>query len=104
MEAEDGSIFTGCNIENLSFGLTICAERVAFGSAVAAGHQRFRHLAVCSDSKVPVTPCGACRQVMAEFCDELKVTSATLAGDTYSTNLSTLLPRGEINGIQPLQP
>lgn len=95
LEAEDGTIFTGCNVENLSFGLTICAERVAFGTAVAAGHKRFRRLVVCSDSKEPVTPCGACRQVMAEFCDELEVTSVNLTGDVFPTKLSTLLPRAK---------
>ncbi len=95
LEAEDGTIFTGCNVENLSFGLTICAERVAISTAVAAGHRSFRKLVVCAESKEPVTPCGACRQFMAEFCDELEVCSINLAGNEYHTHLSVLLPRAK---------
>ncbi len=95
IETADGTIFTGCNVENLSFGLTICAERVAISTAVAAGHRSFRKLVVCADSNVPVTPCGACRQVMAEFCDELEVCSINLAGIEHLTNLSVLLPRAK---------
>lgn len=63
----DGRIFTGCNVENLSYGLTMCAERVAIGAAVAAGARNFRMIAVVADTAVPISPCGACRQVMAEF-------------------------------------
>jgi cytidine deaminase len=95
LETEDGTVFVGCNVENISFGLTMCAERVAFGAAVAAGHRSFRRLVVCSDSKEPVTPCGACRQVMAEFCDDLDVLSVNLTGDEYATKLSVLLPRSK---------
>ena len=60
-------IFGGCNVENLSYGLTICAERVAIGSAIAAGAKKLRAIAVVADTDTPVSPCGACRQVMAEF-------------------------------------
>lgn len=63
----DGRIFTGCNVENLSYGLTQCAERTAICSAVAAGARDFILLAVVADTAVPISPCGACRQVMAEF-------------------------------------
>lgn len=65
--AEDGRIFTGCNVENLSYGLTNCAERVAIGTAVAAGVRKFLAVAVVADTSVPISPCGACRQVLAEF-------------------------------------
>lgn len=65
--AADGRIFTGCNVENLSFGLTNCAERVAIGSAIAAGVRDFVVVVVVADTAVPISPCGACRQVMAEF-------------------------------------
>jgi cytidine deaminase len=62
-----GRIFTGCNVENLSYGLSICAERVAIGAAIAAGVREFLAIAVVADTQVPISPCGACRQVLAEF-------------------------------------
>jgi cytidine deaminase len=65
--AKDGRIFTGCNVENISYGLTNCAERVAIGAAVAAGVREFLAVAVVADTGVPISPCGACRQVLAEF-------------------------------------
>lgn len=67
VETSDGKIFSGCNVENLSFGLTICAERAAIFSAVAAGHRDFARIVVVADTDQPISPCGACRQVMAEF-------------------------------------
>lgn len=65
--AKDGRIFLGCNVENISYGLTNCAERVAIGAAIAAGVREFVAVAVVADTEVPISPCGACRQVLAEF-------------------------------------
>lgn len=87
----DGRVFTGCNVENLSYGLTICAERVALTSAIAAGAREFTMIAVVADTKVPISPCGACRQVMAEF----QVPRVILANrnERLDFSLPELLPR-----------
>ena len=69
----DGTVFPGCNIENSSYGLTICAERTAMFSAIAAGKRKFKALAIVSTGKKPPSPCGACRQVLAEFCGNIPV-------------------------------
>ncbi len=90
--AADGRIFTGCNVENLSYGLTICAERVAVGAAVAAGQRRFLAALVIADTRQPISPCGACRQVLAEFGD-FPLLLATEDGAQEIFALSTLLPR-----------
>jgi cytidine deaminase len=89
----DGRLFTGCNVENLSYGLTICAERNAIGAAVAAGVREFAAIAIVADTREPVSPCGACRQVMAEFGD-FKIFSATLEGKIFESKVSEMLPRG----------
>ena len=93
LRATTGEIFTGCNVENVSYGLTICAERVAVGSAVQAGLTRFNGLAIVSDSTEPVVPCGACRQVLAEFCPDLPIISRTVSGLTAEFALDTLFPK-----------
>lgn len=91
--AAGGRIFCGCNVENLSYGLTICAERVAIGSAIAAGAREFLALAVVADTNEPISPCGACRQVMAEFGD-FPVRAANGAGLVFEQAVSLWLPRG----------
>jgi cytidine deaminase len=88
-----GRIFTGCNVENLSFGLAICAERAAVTAAIGANEREFRALVVVADSREPVTPCGACRQVLAEFAPSLPVRSANLNGHVFEASLAELLPR-----------
>jgi cytidine deaminase len=87
----DGRVFGGCNVENISFGLTSCAEQVAVGSAIAAGPRRIDAIAVVAETRVPISPCGACRQVLAEFGDPL----VCLANRTERLvfRLSELLPR-----------
>jgi cytidine deaminase len=88
----EGRVFTGCNVENVSFGLTMCAERVALGTAIAAGVSAFRAIVIVADTKLPVSPCGACRQVLAEFAPELEIVLATRA-EAQRFSLAELLPR-----------
>lgn len=91
--AESGKIYTGCNIENASYGLTCCAERNAIFAAVGAGERRFKMLAVAADSPEPVAPCGACRQVIAEFGIPL-VVMGNLKEATKNMTAEELLPYG----------
>jgi cytidine deaminase len=91
LEAEDGRVFVGCNVENASYGLTICAERAAVCAAVAAGAQRFRRAVVVSDADPPAAPCGACRQVLSEFGRDLAVDGVSPAGVVHWT-IAELLP------------
>ena len=92
VQCKSGAVFAGSNIENVSYGLTICAERVAIGSAVAAGEREFVAIAVVADTIEPIALCGACRQFLAEFSPDLVIVSATVAGDRKIENLSNLLP------------
>jgi cytidine deaminase len=94
---EDNHYFLGCNIENASYGLTICAERTAIFKAISEGFHHFQGIAVVADTKSPVSPCGACRQVLAEFCSpDMKVWLANLNGDVTETSVSQLLPNAFI--------
>ena len=91
VEAASGKIFCGCNVENASYGLTVCAERIAIFNAVAAGETRLQRLAVVADSPEPVAPCGACRQVMAEF-GVRQIFMYNTAGQCKMVDMSDLLP------------
>ncbi len=90
--SEDGRIFTGCNVENASYGLTICAERNAVFSAVAAGCKTFNHIVIATDTPQPTPPCGACRQVLFEFSPGLSIGLATPSGLKSWHPLADLLP------------
>lgn len=90
---KNDQIFTGVNIENASFGLTNCAERTAFFKAVSEGNREFKHLVVAGNTDDPISPCGACRQVMVEFCEpSMPVTLVNKDGLTKDTTIAELLP------------
>ncbi len=91
--ANDGRIFTGCNVENASYGLTICAERNALFAGVAAGCRLFTHLVITTDLAGPTPPCGACRQVLNEFAPDLWIGLASPMGLLESDTLTHLLPK-----------
>jgi len=87
-----GAVVSGCNVENISFGLTMCAERVCVGKAIEQGEKGFETLAIVADTETPIVPCGACRQVLAEFAPALVITSWTLDGKNQEFSLADLLP------------
>lgn len=91
---DDGSIYTGVNIENSSYGATICAERTAFVKAVSEGHRKFRALAVTAGTDQEALPCGICRQFMYEFSPEMEVITGTDADNLNVRTLEQLLPGG----------
>ena len=90
--SEDGEIFQGANVENISLGLSVCAERNAVTTAVNAGHRRFAKVAIASDGEKSVPPCGACRQVLREFCDDMEVLLVDADGSWRKFQLSDLMP------------
>ncbi|MGB7218524.1 MAG: cytidine deaminase [Vicinamibacterales bacterium] len=92
LEAADGTVFTGCNVENASYGLTMCAERVAIFKAVSEGHRAFTRIAIVADTEAPTPPCGACRQLLWEFGGNLEVLLANLTRPTGTHRLKDLLP------------
>ena len=87
-----GKIFTGCNIENASFGLAVCAERVAIFKAVSEGSTKFEAIAVVGDTDKPCSPCGACRQVISEFGEDIVLVMSNLKGDAKIMKINELLP------------
>ncbi|MEQ1572950.1 MAG: cytidine deaminase [Vicinamibacterales bacterium] len=92
LETEDGQIITGCNIENATYGLTMCAERVAMFKALSEGHRRFRRVVVVADTQAPTPPCGPCRQILWEYAGDVEVVMANLKRETGRHRLSDLLP------------
>ncbi|HSK08995.1 MAG TPA: cytidine deaminase [Vicinamibacterales bacterium] len=92
IETADGRVFTGCNIENASYGLTLCAERVAIFKALSEGADRFTRIAVVADTGEPTPPCGPCRQILWEFAGDIDVILANLERETSRHTVKDLLP------------
>jgi cytidine deaminase len=90
---DQGRIFTGCNVENATYGLTICAERVAIFKAISEGARKFVRVAVVADTPNLTPPCGACRQILWEFCGDVELVLANLQGQRETMQLGTLFPR-----------
>lgn len=93
LETVDGEIILGCNIESASYGLTVCAERVAIWKAVSEGKKEFKSITVTVDTETLTPPCGACRQIIWEFCGDIPVTLTNLKGQTETIQMKELLPR-----------
>jgi cytidine deaminase len=93
VEDSDGRIHTGCNVENATYGLTLCAERVAIFKAISEGVRAFRRVAVVADTAVLTPPCGACRQILWEFCGDVELILANLQGKTETYQLKELFPK-----------
>ena len=93
VRAKSGRVFTGCNVENSTYGLTLCAERVAMFKALSEGERGFDAVAVVADTDVLTPPCGACRQILWEFCGDAEVILANLTGKVERHRLSALFPK-----------
>lgn len=93
IETEDGEVYSGCNVESAVYGETVCAERVAVWKALSEGARRFRRVAVVADTERLTPPCGACRQILWEFCGDAEVVLANLGGEAETMRMSELLPR-----------
>ena len=92
LECEDGTVYTGCNIENAAYSPSNCAERTAVGKAVSEGHRKFTRIAVAASTEKFCSPCGVCRQVLQEFAPELEVILVNCKGETKELTLRDLLP------------
>jgi len=93
LEDEAGRVHTGCNVENATYGLTICAERVAVFKAISEGARKFRRIAVAADTDELTPPCGACRQILWEFCGDIDIILANPRGKAETLHLRDLFPR-----------
>jgi len=93
VKTESGKVYTGCNIESASYGLTVCAERVAIWKALSEGERHFSELAVVADTEVLTPPCGTCRQIIWEFAKGATIVFANLRGDSETFHVADLLPR-----------
>jgi cytidine deaminase len=93
LEDSDGRVWTGCNIENATYGLTVCAERVAVFKAMSEGARKFTRMVIAAETASPTPPCGACRQILWEFCGDIEVILANPRGVTETFHLKDLFPR-----------
>ena len=93
LRTKAGKVYTGCNIESASYGLTVCAERVAIWKALSEGERDFTDLVVVADTESLTPPCGTCRQIIWEYCKEAKITLANLKGQRQEVDIADLLPR-----------
>jgi len=93
LRATSGQVYTGCNVENATYGLTICAERVAVFKAISEGERGFDAIAVVADTDRLTPPCGACRQILWEFCGDLEIVLANLKGQAEVQRMSALFPK-----------
>jgi cytidine deaminase len=93
LEDIGGSVHTGCNVENATYGLTLCAERVAVFKAISEGAREFRRISIAADTETLTPPCGACRQILWEFCGDIEIVLVNLHGKSETLRLKELFPR-----------
>ena len=93
VKTEGGKVYTGCNVESASYGLTVCAERVAIWKALSEGERKFSELAIVADTEQLTPPCGTCRQIIHEFCESATIVLSNLRGETQTCDIEELLPR-----------
>jgi cytidine deaminase len=93
IEDENGRVFTGCNVENATYGLSVCAERAAVLKAISEGARKLKRVAVVADTDTLTPPCGACRQILWEFCGDVELTMANLAGKQETVSMKQIFPR-----------